>query len=208
MSLKDIQGEYNTVFSLGNLCLSAIQMKNNQIRPFSGVFDWIGTPKTDTVTTLIKSRFANFLNFNNLVPEKYLSERDLYVWDKFYDIGFNHDFYTDKNSLTHLGGFPEVKAKYNRRIKRFLDSFETSERILFIRTEAEYGDVKELQATLNSMVKNKFELLIVNHKNIPTMIEKTWDIKHVTVVEMPDHEIWEGNDALWKQLLKDVKLKK
>ncbi|WP_230136765.1 DUF1796 family putative cysteine peptidase, partial [Peribacillus frigoritolerans] len=84
---------------------------------------------------LLQNQFADFLNPQNLKPIKYLSQLDLYVLDERYNIGFNHDFKTDKNTLTHLGGYPEVKEKYDRRIQRFLEKMTISQRILFVRTE-------------------------------------------------------------------------
>ncbi|EHL78862.1 DUF1796 family putative cysteine peptidase [Bacillus smithii] len=44
MSLEDIKGTYDSVFSLGDLCLTSIQLKKNNLRPFSGVLDWMASP--------------------------------------------------------------------------------------------------------------------------------------------------------------------
>lgn len=207
MSLEDIKGTYDSTFSLGHLCLAAMQLRKFQLRPFSGVLDWVGSPSLDKVNQLLKQQFTDFLNPAHLKPMEYLSAVDVYVLDEAYNIGFNHDFKTDKNTLTHLGGLPEVKEKYNRRIKRFLEKMSTSERILFIRTEGSFEEVQELESILSNMVKNDFRLLVVNHKDIDKMVEVDWPLEKTTVVELPNKEIWNENDPYWAKIFEGVVLK-
>src|SRR5690606_10121964 len=144
-----------------------MKLREHNLRPFSGVLDWVGSPTLSKVNLLLKNRFSGFMDIKNLKPIKYLSENDLYVYNPVYDIGINHDFKAHNNTLTHLGGYPEVREKYDRRIKRFLDKVKKSKRILFIRTEqseASLDEIKELESILSEMVVNDFELLMVNHK--------------------------------------------
>jgi len=209
--LHKLKGTYDSIFSLGHLCLAAMQLRKFQLRPFSGVLDWVGSPQLSKVNLLIKNRFSDFLNINHLKPDRYLSPTDLYVHDFVYDIGFNHDFKTDKNTLTHLGGYSEVKAKYDRRINRFLEKMNTSKRILFIRTEAteaKFEDVKELETILSNMVAGDFHILLVHHKNISHMIEKPYPLSSVTLVELPNKEIWDENDPYWAKIFQGVSLMK
>ncbi|WP_033828849.1 DUF1796 family putative cysteine peptidase [Bacillus andreraoultii] len=211
MSLQKIKGSYDAVFSLGHLCLPAMQMKKFNLRPFSGVFDWVGSPQLSKVNQLIQTRFTDFLNMNNLRPDKYLSPTDLYVYDFKYDIGFNHDFKTDKNTLTHLGGYPEVKEKYDRRINRFLEKLSSSKRILFIRTEkseANFQDVQQLEKILMNMVAHDFQILLIHHKDIQKMTVVKSPFAKVTIVELPNKEIWNENDPYWAKILHRVRLMK
>jgi hypothetical protein len=39
MKLVDVKGTYNAIFSLGDLCLTAIQLEKNNLRPFSGMLE-------------------------------------------------------------------------------------------------------------------------------------------------------------------------
>ncbi|KOR79096.1 peptidase [Bacillus sp. FJAT-21352] len=204
MSLKDISGNYDAIFSLGDLCLAAIQLRKNNLRPFAGVLDWVGSPTLPYVNRLLQNQFADFLNPHNLKPIKYLSQWDLYVLDEYYNIGFNHDFKTDKNTLTHLGGYPEVKEKYDRRIQRFLEKMTTSQRILFVRTEGTFEDVKELESILSGMVKHDFRILVVNHTEVNGIVEKSWPLEKVCVIELPNHDKWNANDYHWKTILSGV----
>jgi Putative papain-like cysteine peptidase (DUF1796) len=206
MRFQQLKGEYDAVYSLGHLCLGALQMRKFNLRPFSGVLDWVGSPNLANISHLIAHDFENFLNLSHLQPVKYISPTDLYVWDSYYDIGFNHDFKTDKNTLEHLGGFYEVKEKYNRRIQRFNEKLTSSKRILFIRTEGSKEDIAVLQQILAYKCKADFEILVVNHLPIQSMIEQFWNIPNVTVAEMPNDEIWDGNDAYWAEVFDGVTL--
>ncbi|MEH7210142.1 DUF1796 family putative cysteine peptidase, partial [Priestia megaterium] len=100
MNLEDIKGHYDAIFSLGDLCLTSLQLKDNNLRTFSGILDWVSSPSLKNVNVLLQNRFADFLNLKNLRIIKYISQWDLLVWDEVYNIGFNHDFKTDKNTLT------------------------------------------------------------------------------------------------------------
>ncbi|MBY0090734.1 peptidase [Priestia aryabhattai] len=204
MSLENIKGNYDAIFSLGDLCLTAIQLRENNLRPFSGVLDWVASPSLETVNRLLQNRFSNFLDLSNLKPIKYVSEWDLFVLDEVNNIGFNHDFKTDKNTLTHLGGYPEVKEKYDRRIQRFLEKMSTSQRILFVRTEATLKEVQELESILSGMVKNDFRILVVNHTNVHDMTEKNWPLEKVCLVELPNNDIWNANNNYWKKIFEGI----
>jgi hypothetical protein len=207
MSLEEIKGEYDAIFSLGHLCLASLQLKKNQLRPFSGVLDWMGSHSLPDVSQLLKNRFAGFMDFQNLAVRGYANEYNILVEDEVYKIFSNHDFAADKNTLTHLATYPEVKEKFSRRIQRFLEKMESSKRILFVRTEGTFTDVLELESVLSDLVKNDFRILIVNHTNVHGLVEKEWPLEKVAVVELPNKEIWEENDQFWKTILRDVRLR-
>lgn len=206
MSLEDIKGNYDAVFSLGNVCLGAIQLKKFNLRPFSGVLDWVSTYSLPDVNRLLQNRFAGFLDPPNLKVLGYATDLDLLVQDQVYNIYFNHDFKTDKNTVDNLADYPEVKEKYNRRIARFLKKMETCQRILFIRTEGTFEEIKELVTILSEMVKNDFQLLVVNHTKVNVMMEQNWNLEKVTVVELPDDEKWDSNDHYWATIFSGVHL--
>jgi hypothetical protein len=206
MSLEKIKGSYDAVFSLGNLCLGAMQLEKFNLRPFSGVLDWVGSHSLPDVNRLLQNRFSGFMELPNLKVVGHASELDLFVLDEVYKIGFNHDFKTDKNTVSHLAAYPEVKEKYDRRVQRFLEKMATSKRILFIRTEGTFQDVQELESILSGMVKNDFRLLVVNHTNVNGMIDINWPLQKVSAVELPNGEIWNANDQYWAAILNGVHL--
>jgi hypothetical protein len=206
LSLEKIKGSYDAVFSLGNVCLGAIQLKKFNLRPFAGVLDWVSSYSLPDVKRLLQNRFSGFMELPNLKVLGYATDLDLLVLDEAYSIYFNHDFKTDKNTVSHLAAYTEVKEKYNRRVGRFLEKLDTSQRILFIRTEGTLEEVKELESILSGMVKNDFRLLVVNHTKVNGMIEKNWDLEKVSVVELPDDEKWDANDHYWESIFNGVHL--
>ncbi|MCM3197170.1 DUF1796 family putative cysteine peptidase [Priestia megaterium] len=212
MSLKDLKGTYDAIFSLGDLCLASIQLRKNNLRPFAGPLDWMSSPSLSSVNRLLQNRFEGFMELSNLNPTGYSTGVDstdpfLVVVDKNYGIVSSHDFKADENTLTHLVTYPEVKKKLNKRIQRFLDKMSTSQRILFVRTEATFSEVLELESILSNMVKKEFHILVVNHSNINDMVEKSWPLERVTVVKLPDDEKWNGNDNYWKYILEGIHIR-
>jgi hypothetical protein len=209
MNLKDIKGTYDAIFSLGDLCLASLQLRKNNLRPFSGVLDWMASPSLSNVNRLLQNRFVGFMDLPNLKATGYSTgvdstERFICVWDSAYDIVSSHDFKADKNTLAHLATYPEVKEKFNRRIQRFLEKTATSQRLLFVRTEGTYEEVQELQSVLSGMVKNDFQILLINHSNVSGMIKKDWSLEKVCVVELPDQDKWSSNDHHWKTMLDGI----
>lgn len=212
MSLQKIKGSYDAIFSLGHLCLAAIQLKKNNLRPFSGVLDWVGSRSLPDVNRLLQNRFVGFMEKSKLKIIGTAGPKDFLVKDETYNILFNHDFKTDKNISTELTDYSEVKEKYNRRIQRFLEKMSSSKRILFVRTEGTFEEVKELEKVLTQLVKNDFRILLVNHTNVNGIIVQNWPLEKVTVVELPGqgtraYPMSTENDHFWKVIFNGVNLK-
>ncbi|MFP7476802.1 DUF1796 family putative cysteine peptidase [Terribacillus saccharophilus] len=206
MGNDQIKGGYDAVFSLGDLCLGAIQLKKNGLRPFSGPLDWMGTPQLPKVKELFEKRFADFMLRENLRIIGKATEQMLLVLDERNIIYSNHDFDTMRNSLMQLPMYPQVKAKLDRRANRLLEKLLTAQRILFVRTNASLEETAELERVLRSIISNDFRILVVNHGPVSGIVEKHWPINNVYSVELPNDEIWEGNNAQWAQLFHGVYL--
>jgi hypothetical protein len=206
MGLKVIKGSYDSIFSLGDLCLASIQLKKNSLRNFSGVLDWMASPSLPEVSRLLRNEFNGFLDRPSLRIIGYASQDQICVSNDSYQMVFNHDFGTDKNTLQYIGSYDEVKEKYDRRIKRTLEKMKKDKRLLFVRTEGTFEEVLELHTTLSSMVKNDFRILVINHKDVSGLIEKNWPIEGVCAIDLPNVEKWEGNDKYWKMILEGVHL--
>lgn len=206
MGNDQIKGGYDAVFSLGDLCLGAIQLKKNGLRPFSGPLDWMGTPQLPKVRELFEKRFADFMLRENLRIIGMATEKMLLVLDERNLIYSNHDFDTMRNSLTQLHMYPQVKERLDRRANRLLENLLTAQRILFVRTNATLEETAELERVLRSIISNDFRILVVNHGPVSGIVEKHWPINNVYSVELPNNEIWEGNNSLWVQLFQDVYL--
>ncbi|NER40345.1 hypothetical protein G3M54_01860 [Bacillus megaterium NBRC 15308 = ATCC 14581] len=76
-----------------------------------------------------------------------------------------------------------MKDKYDRRIQRFLNTLETSESILFIRSFGTYEEAVELEQILKNMVKHNFCILFIINGENDEMVELDWGLKHTCVVQ-------------------------
>ena len=213
MSLQEIKGVYDAIFSLGDLCLASIQLRKLNLRPFAGPLDWMSSPSLSSVNQLLKNRFSGFMDRANLLPTGYSTgintpEPFLVVHDQKYGIVSSHDFKADKNTLTNLATYPEVRKKLDKRSKRMLSMCENGKKILFVRTEASFADTLELESVLSNLVKNEFHILIINHTDRDNLQEVSWPIHNVTVVELPEYEKWTNNDHYWEQIFEGISIKK
>ncbi|MGP7815808.1 DUF1796 family putative cysteine peptidase [Niallia sp. 01092] len=212
MALADMKGKYNAIFSLGDLCLASIQLRKFKLRPFAGPLDWMSSPSLSSVNRLLQNRFHGFMDLANLLPTGYSTGIDtpetfLVVHDQSYGIVSSHDFKADRNTLTNLATYPEVREKLDRRIQRMLTMMEKGKRILFVRTEATFSETLQLEGVLSKLVKKDFHILIINHTKGNTMTEKHWPLNRVTVVELPEYEKWTNNDHYWKEILDNVTIR-
>ena len=212
MYLNDIKGSYGAIFGLGHNCLVGIQLRKNNLRPYAGVIDWVASPSLPDVTRLLSNRFSGFMEPRNLEIVGYATDRDLLVTDKAYTIHFNHDFKTDANTLTNLSAFPLVKQKYDRRIARELEKFDSGDKLLFIRTEGTFEEAHALERALSKVVKGDFHILLINHTNVTGIVETNWQLEKVCTLELPntkfgEEEMFNINDAFWRAILQEFQIK-
>ncbi|MCY9694370.1 DUF1796 family putative cysteine peptidase [Paenibacillus alginolyticus] len=206
MRLADIKGSYDAILSLGDLCAPSIQLEKHKLRPYSGVLDWMGSHNLSDVNRLLRNRFHGFMELANLKVIGHASEKIFLVVDEAYNIASNHDFYVARNKASHLSTYPEVKAKYDRRVARFIEKTSTCKKILFIRTGGTPDQVVELQSVLSELVKHDFNVLFVEHTNVSGIVETHWPIPKVCSIQLPNHNFLFGNDHLWSQILHDIHL--
>ena len=204
MNWSELKGTYDSIFSLGELCLASIQLEKNGLRPYAGPIDWMGSYDLKDVNRLIQNRFKGFMNHEHLVVENMASDKLYLVREKYYNILSNHDFFTHKNTPTDLAAYPEVKAKYDRRVDRFLEKMSTSHRILFIRVGGSMEDVAALQETLSNLVVHDFSILLINHGPREHAAEVHCEFSKVCHFQFPDFDIWRSNDHVWSQLLSEI----
>lgn len=204
MKLAELKGEYDGIFSLGDLCLASLQLQKNNLRPYSGVLDWMGSLELSDVNRLLMNRFADFMELQNLRVVGEANEEMLLVSDDMYHILSNHDFTKSENTYTHLSTYPEVKEKFDRRIRRFLEKTDSCQRILFVRTEGNIQDAYDLQTVLTGLVRHDFQILLINHAPVGGIVELDLPLERVCALQLPDAEKWNGNDHLWKTILDGI----
>lgn len=121
---------YDLIFSIGEACSCSEALRAYKLQNFSYPFDWLYGSTFQQRIELIKSKFKNFINFEDLEykhPVKTVNG-DAY-WNKSNGIIFNHDF---PKGISLAESYPGVREKYDRRINRLIDLIEKSESFLMI----------------------------------------------------------------------------
>lgn len=124
MSDIHIETEFKNFISLGYFCEVAEDLEKMGLRNTSSPFDWCITDFSKNIE-LIENHFEGFMNYDNLAQS--IDDRNHYEDTRYNDFFF-HDF-TKYKPLSQQ--YDAVKAKYDRRIKRFLKNIESP--TLFIR---------------------------------------------------------------------------
>ena len=170
-----IRKKYDIVFSIGEACLCAGILSKLELRTFSSPFDWVSGAVLEERIQILLNDFANFLNQEDL--EK-TGQRDMpEPWDIYLNhrnqITFNHDFPLN-GSLEK--DYPEVKAKYDHRIKKLFSEIEASKNVLMVYMELPTTEHKLARSTLQELVNlvnekfkdTKIDLLYIAHdENMP-----------------------------------------
>ena len=207
MDLSGIKGQYDAIFSLGSNCSAAIQLQKNNIRPFSGVLDWMTSESLADVNRLLRNRFNGFMELPNMSIEGIDAHENSYrLRDHAYNIVSVHDFPISINTPANLVSYAGFKMKMERRIQRFIDKTAACKNILFVRTNGSYEEIIELQSILSGMVGHNCKILLVNYSGAPGLREHYWGLEKVCVLEMQGYDIWRQNDHLWKIVFDGVQL--
>ena len=135
---------FSSVISLGFYCGVAYSISKCGFRSFSGPFDWENS-EYEGVLHFIDDDFSDFLLPENLEVDNSSPEK---FFDKKYNIRFPHDIHT-----SFAEDLPSIKAKYKRRIERFID--EEHKGTCFIRAindPAEIDFIAENREKINSVL--------------------------------------------------------
>jgi hypothetical protein len=150
------------VMSIGSDCEIAHQLRRKRLIGAYFPLDWVKSTNGDKVIELIKYNFSDFLQDKNLV-ERGINEVDnppkKAVVDSCYNILFVHDFALDTSIVAN----EEVKDKYSRRIKRFIQVMNGQDHLFMFRkdfTKAQAQALSELIAT--KWPKLPFTLVVLN----------------------------------------------
>ena len=197
MRLMDIQHNYDTIFSLGDRCLPAYQLRTYHLRPYAGIIDWMLSPGLSQISKLLITNFKDFMKKENMVFEGYNTQISghLILRDTKYNIRTVHDFPITTNTPTNWDTYPTFKATLEQRIQRFFNKLETCNNILFIRLGGTYREAQLLENILSNKVKGNFHILLLNPINEYTIIEYEWNLPNTCSIGIPlteNAEIWDA----------------
>lgn len=163
---------YDFVCGLGSDCGCAWHLGNSGLRLASYPFDWIVSvgPGIAGVAKHIAEGMSDFCRLDalkrcdNQPKERGNPPHDWYDDSRLGYI-FAHDFPQDQDPAI---AYPEVKAKYDRRIARFYKSMEASRSVLLVRWSwREYtseDDVRRAAEILRKRFPNtRIDFLIIRH---------------------------------------------
>jgi hypothetical protein len=128
-----------TLLSIGYACGGKKYIETVTKQP-THFFDRLGTPMW-AICEMLENNFDGFLDQNkwhNIKPITIFNE-EMPTHDKYY-IRAKHDFFKN-NIRVHFKRFNET---YFRRIERFIEILAPSNKIVFIRIEEEYINVRNL----------------------------------------------------------------
>ena len=186
--------------SLGYDCSCASALKGLELRQFSLPFDWIQS----NYGVLEKCILDNFEKFHTNII---LVNNKTRVMDD-YGFQFSHDYPVIESSTPVTGAhasekqivdnymefYDEVKEKYNRRIKRFIDILQDSNTPIIALSryhDSTMNHIKEL------FIKkyNRNDIIFVNAN------ERTNELKienNIINYNIEKHNIWNDKD-MWKE---------
>ena len=126
--------KYDLIFSIGEFCSCSELIRTMNYQNYSYPFDWIAGCTFLERAKILSNDFKDFINKEDL--EFLLSDpntnNDVYK-NKYNNLIFKHDFIkgVDFDDI-----YSQIKAKYDRRIKRLLENINNSQNILIIYLEA------------------------------------------------------------------------
>lgn len=201
MKLIDIQGNYDAIFSLGERCLISDRLLHYQLRPYTGVIDWMLSPNLLQIVKLLRVKFEGFMKKEHLIWDGYdLSGKCLLLRDIEYNVTSVHDFLITKNTFTNWNTYEDFQLILNRRIQRFLNKLDVCQNILFVRIGGTYEEAKQLEIALSEMVQGEFCVLLINEIAEYKIVEYDWDLSYTCSIGMP----LLLDEQLWDQVLKDI----
>ncbi|CAH0261944.1 hypothetical protein SRABI96_03452 [Peribacillus sp. Bi96] len=222
MNLREIQGSYDLVASLGSWCGPALHTKRHNLRKNSFPFDWVQSPFLSDVNKLLKNRFEGYMELGNMVEKEILAHfvdegntvfeqggtepaKAHFIHDSYYHIDSVHDFPRIPNQ-DWIVQYPSYKEKLKQRIERFFTHITQSQSILFIRYEwgkANDDEVVELQSILSQITKGKINILIMEPLDgLQGVKEVNWGLNGICLVQVPRQN--PDDHAIWDEVLKGV----
>lgn len=82
-----------------------------------------------------------------------------------------------------------------------------AESILFIRTGGTYEEACSLEQILSQIVTHTFSVLLLIPADIPTITQEDWGLQRVCVMKCPIMDVYQYNEAFWKDLFDGITIR-
>lgn len=166
-----IHKKYDIIYSIGRDCACASYLQQNGLRLTSGPFDWLTNAGFEDRFELMLNDFQYFLDKKDLKqmpkPTQFPADKNNDYYENIKNnLYFWHDFPADK-SFDET--YPEVKLKYERRIKRFYENIKDKNRVLLVWFSQVHQTpdniVLELCNRFSEKMGKKIDFLIIEHQD-------------------------------------------
>ena len=211
--------EYDIVYSIGRDCACSFYLQTNGLRLCSGPMDWITTADFNQRFDMLLSEFKDFMNpecfeFLPKNPNIFNDDKCDYYRNTKTGFDFYHDF---PAGVPFEQSFPDVAAKYNRRIERFYKNIKSNKRVLLVYFSHYTNTPDDVIVNLcnkfcNKMCK-KIDFLIIEHREgqyTPTCAQLTQNITrwhlHTWARDENGTIMVNGNEALVNPIFKEYKV--
>ncbi len=201
MKLAELHKSYDLAFSLGSNCEPTYQLRRHHLRRCAGPLDWFVAGPVKHLCEQLDQRFAAFMQLEHLEMIRPLRTKYAVV-DRLNKYVSYHDFSLYPDGQWQRG-YPEFRAKLDRRVERFYAALEHGERLLFLRTHISREDALQLQTALSKHVKGQFELLVVNPAE-ETSYEDQWQLDGICSILMRKGKTWSGCDEAWERVFQHI----
>ena len=197
-----------TYISLGSTCSVAYQLDKHNLRVNAYPFDWLKCTSLKMITKCIQENFKDFLD---VIKIRESDKHPILTTDTFndssndismvmrntYDMEFYHDFSANSN-------LDDIKEKYDRRIKRFIDIINSGNEIIFVRDELKINSIKQedidefiqIIKSINPNCNFKIVYIVYNPKN------KKINFNNIYIInDTKNFEHWQRPNVEWIKLL-------
>lgn len=165
-----IHKKYDIIYSIGRDCACASYLQQNGLRLTSGPFDWLTNAGFEDRFELMLNDFQYFLDKKDLKqmpkPTQFPADKNNDYYENIKNnLYFWHDFSADKSFDE---AYPEVKLKYERRIKRFYENIKDKNKVLLVWFSYVHQTpdniVLELCNRFSDKMGKKIDFLIIEHQ--------------------------------------------
>lgn len=214
LAFAEIENKYNLCkekpifISLGSRCIPALILRQYHLRSAAYPFDWMLSETFDNFYKIIETNFENFLCKESLIIDK---TQPFIVRDQNTGFGYSHDFPVADQKIRNiapnfLDAYEKVKEKYDRRIKRFLETVTSGKKIIFVRFEM--GNGFEHALKIRNLLVTKYPMLnfyCIELSLSPTY-KNAWNIPGIKnfYIDQKSYDPLDWNAPCWNIILKGI----
>lgn len=185
---------------MGSNCDSALYLRSNGLRSFSGPVDWVISASMPQLIQQIDTRFVHCMKLENLklIGSVY---GHFSVEDTATGILSFHDFPVPPDQSRQIVNYPDFKAHFDRKVDRFYKSALASRKALYVRMQANVEEAESLRLALERISGGEVYLLVANYAELEdtSVHEEDWDVPFITAVQIPLTESL--RPAAWQNVL-------